>query len=418
MKQSVLSMCLLYLLLFAAACETDIERVDRLIDTAGWMEVDSPVWKQAAEELITLDRTAAQRLLPALGDGWYKGVEYRQFKEEIYHIRATAVFVLGQLEYAPAAAELVKYIVPAQPRYVRLYAIQGLGKIGSKDVPIPDSLRSILRNDPDTVLRLLTAIALCKLDDEQGGEYLVRALGDPDPAIVDRASSGLLDATYHAVYPLQSADEHGPAVAMRAEALQERLTDILLQELKQIVESGDFERAEEKEKRREIVRAFGYLDDRRAIQPLVSILEDDEDPLMRLRASTSLSRLGEERGLTYLFDGLGSREAVVRKNAVGALVEASSEIVGRLLRSFSDQNPLIRSGVAEVVGKAGLLEAVPTLVTTLSDTDPTVRASAAVALGILGERNAREPLAGLLRKETNRDVRYYVEWALTKLGGT
>ena len=60
------------------------------------------------------------------------------------------------------------------------------------------------------------------------------------------------------------------------------------------------------------------------------------------------------------------------------------------------EDPLLRAGVASIVGDLGSLAALPELVVALGDTHSVVRSQAAVALGKLGHPGALLPLAGAL----------------------
>jgi hypothetical protein len=87
--------------------------------------------------------------------------------------------------------------------------------------------------------------------------------------------------------------------------------------------------------------------------------------------------------------------AVVLSGLPGAsLVRAEEDVV--LVRILRDgQNPIVRAGAANMIGRRHDLEHRPELEGALQDQHPVVRAAAASALGRLGSRSSLPPLQGV-----------------------
>jgi hypothetical protein len=75
----------------------------------------------------------------------------------------------------------------------------------------------------------------------------------------------------------------------------------------------------------------------------------------------------------------------------------------------------LRVGAALALGKTHARAALAPLVAALDDAAPAVRVAAAAALGVLGQKEACEPLRSHLRSETAQSVRTQLELALAKL---
>ena len=171
---------------------------------------------------------------------------------------------------------------------------------------------------------------------------------------------------------------------------------------------------EDKDVRMESARALGYLGDRKAIEPLLALLEKDKDAKVRLWAAISLGKMGDPDGIGYLFSFLGSDDNLSRKMAVEALVEVGELVVPKLIDSLKDENYLVRCGAVQALGAGKFPEAVPVLASALRDTSAEVRWNAAVALGMIGDSNASEALKAAADDE-DETVAFYVKWGLERL---
>lgn len=389
-------------------CASASKRIDESIDRIAWAERGSPVWEEATKTLIDLDRTAARTLTAAMGEGWYRGEHFREHPEEIDRIRYGAAFVLGTLKYKAAVAALDDYLAATQPDYVRKEMAWALGEIGMVADELPaqaDALAGQVE-DKDLFVALEMAIALCKMDDERGDSLLSAALGSDAPEITQRVEDGLLEAGYHAVPFLVEARGREDLV------LRERADEILTQIREDLV---DALKDKKREVRLEAARALGNIGDKEAVEPLAAVLKEDGDSLVRLWAATSLSKMNDGRGISYLFDALGSDDTIARIKAIGALVEVGEAVEGDLIEALRNENPLIRSGAAQILGAGGMKKAVPALTAALKDSIPEARWNAAIALGRMDAAEAAGSLKPLL-EDPDDTVVYYADWALAQLG--
>lgn len=129
--------------------------------------------------------------------------------------------------------------------------------------------------------------------------------------------------------------------------------------------------------------------------------------------------MAENSIITELIEKFSSESRFVREDAAYALsMTVSEDAVTALVRGLSDPVPQIRAMCAKFLGKNGRnfsAAVTPELIKALHDNDATVARNAATALGFLGDKDAVEPLIGLLKHE-NPQVRLYSVLALGRLG--
>lgn len=221
----------------------------------------------------------------------------------------------------------------------------------------------------------------------------------------------------------------------------------------------------------ELAWALGQIGDTRAIEPLVSAL-DDPDPGVRSAASEALSRIGPacvdpllavlEKGSTQareeaavalgrigdpraieplieamwhtdaaavvvadfgqaasqgLMKALATGETKTKAGAAWALgASREAKAVPLLIGALSDESPVVRAKAAEALGRIGAMEASTPLISMLSDWDPAVVVSAARALGEIGAQTAVPGLVSLLDHHDSNIKATAVE-AIGKTGG-
>lgn len=390
-----------------AGCSNASKRIDESIDRIAWTEQGAPVWEAAIEKLIDLDRTAARTLTSAMGEAWYRAADFREYQEEIDRIRYGAAVVLGTLKYKAAVAALDDYLADTQPNAVRKKMAWALGEIGTVADELPgqaDALAGQLK-DEDPFVALEMAIALCKMDDERGNSLLSAALTSDDPEINPRVENGLLEAGVHAVpFLIEARSREDRVLRERTDGILARIRDDLVDALKD----------KERDIRRQAARALGDIGDKKAVESLAVVMKEDEDGFVRLWAATSLSKMNDGRGISYLFDALGSDDSIGRIKAVGALVEVGDAVEGELIEALRNENLLVRGGAAQILGTGGMKKAVPALIAALTDSEPEVRWNAAIALGKMDAAAAVESLKPVL-KDPDDTVAYYAEWALAQL---
>lgn len=129
-------------------------------------------------------------------------------------------------------------------------------------------------------------------------------------------------------------------------------------------------------------RVLGKLGNRRAVEPLIAALAD-EDYQVRRAAVRSLAKLRDPRAVVPLIALLEDKEHEVRQEAVFAVGELGDRrAVGPLLAALSHSS--LRLAIVQVLGNLGGKRAVVSLLRTLDAPDGTVRLYAARALAKLG----------------------------------
>ena len=390
-----------------AGCTTTAEKIEDAVDRIGWLEKDSSEWKEAVDFLVDKDRTAARIINAYIADAYYKGKQYREYKEEIYAIRAGVARAMGRMKYTASAAALDDFLPVAKgPESMRAEIAWALGEIGNKDMiaVLTTALKDTLEKSED--VRLTISIALCKLDDEAGGAHLVEYLASPEARYAAKATEGLMEAGYHAVPPLvKTLETDTLQIASRIRPILEALCDQLIKELDH----------EKKDVRQAAAEALGDIADTTAIQPLQSLLED-RDGRVRTFAATSLSKMNDKSGMDYLFDALASKDNVARMEAIEALIKSGDAVYDRLIESLEmSDDMLVRAGAAKVLSENRVKEAKQALLAALQDDAPAVRWNAVIALRRIEDRDARSHIQELLKGERDPDVIHWANWALAEL---
>ena len=398
-------------LAFLVGCTTTTERIEGAVDRLGWLEKESPAWQEAVGFLVDKDRTAARIIHTCIADAYYEGEHYREYKEEVYAIRAGIARALGRMKYAASATALDDFLpVSKGPETMREECAWALGEMGNKDPAVVAALTQALEDtlEESEHVRLAVLVALCKLDDEMAGARLVTYLASNDASLVRKAAEGLKEAHYHAVPCLVAALKADTLqITSRIEPILEALCDRLVKDLD----------SDKREIRLRAARALGDIGKESAVESLLSVLQRDEEGRVRSAAATSLSKMGNQAGMDYLFKALGSRDDIVRTRAVEALIESGEAVQDRLVEALAhSDNLLVRAGSARVLGENRVSTAAQALLAALHDKAAAVRWNAVVALGRIGDRDARPPIEELLEREPDPDVIHWARWALTKLG--
>ncbi len=94
-----------------------------------------------------------------------------------------------------------------------------------------------------------------------------------------------------------------------------------------------------------------------------------------------------------------------RELAVQALAAMGEDVVVRLLGALKNENPQVRSGVAQALGRMRAKDAVDLLIQLLKDVSVDVRAKAAEALGLIREPRAVAALLAMLGSDQEMDRR-------------
>jgi HEAT repeat protein len=395
-------------LLFAAslsACSTTDQQVDELIERLAANEIDSPAWQQAVDELSEIGRPAARQLIAHLNPDLYIGEMFREYRAEQEQIRTGSARALGRIKPRGASAALKDRIVVGYTDAERIACIWAVGEIGFDQAALDALKVQLLATDP--AIRLHAAVAIVKMDEEDGAPQIRAAVSGADEGLAAIVLAGLAECNYFGVPLLaELASTPGPHQNALLE-VQSRIREILVRQL----------RAEEPVQRQRSARALGRIGDATAREPLLRLL-DDSSNLVRFNAAAALATMSDSRGIEFLFAALKNQDPILRTNAVTFLTQVqrgSGSVQQQLIAALQAADPLSRAGAAQVLGQAGVAPAVEALVTATGDQVPEVRCAAAVALGRIRATAGRPRLEALLQDE-NETVAYYAEWALAQLG--
>lgn len=162
--------------------------------------------------------------------------------------------------------------------------------------------------------------------------------------------------------------------------------------------------------------AVGDLNDTRAVEPLIKVLQEDKDSDVRGAAAISLGRIKDIRALDPLLEALQDKDSLVRSSAANGLGWLDDQrAVDALIRALKDESYEVRGLAAMSLGFIKNPKAVDTLVAALKDTRSEVRANAAASLGIIGDGRAIDPLIKALNDQ-DESVRDAAASSLQKLG--
>jgi HEAT repeat protein len=154
-----------------------------------------------------------------------------------------------------------------------------------------------------------------------------------------------------------------------------------------------------------------------AIQGLIEKLEDREDTV-RWRAVYALGRTGDARAVEPLISALQDRNADVRIAAARALPHGDSRTVEPFLAALSDRNATVRDQAAQALVAAADVRAVEPLIERLRrDEDVDVTVHSIEALATIGDPRAVPELLSVLHDGARGSlVRATAARALGKLG--
>jgi HEAT repeat protein len=256
--------------------------------------------------------------------------------------------------------------------------------------------------DEDWAIREEAAIMLGTLRDPRAVVPLVSVLRDDDRAVRDAATSALLAIGEPAVTTL-GVCLSDPVLTVQelASSVLSTIADVrVFAPLVKALASPDWI------VRMHAAKALGRIQDPEAVAPLVPLLQD-RVKAVREETSSALAAIGEA-ALSSLIAALNHAEWLVRLHAVEALGKTRSpEAVEPLLSVlFNDQDRAVREDAVRALGQIGNPRAVGFLVTAMKT--PGLRPLAVEALGRIGDRRAVpvliEVLEGVDRPEISQPI--------------
>lgn len=320
-----------------------------------------------------------QWLLAELGDrlderlSGNEEIEYGYFDLVMRSFRSAA---------GPAGEAIAKRIAGRltqdEPEYVRSYAVQAAGIIGSEAAV--ETLRVALK-DPDASVRVEAASRLASKDEQAALDVLTEELGSGDDDVKDNVIYALWNlGSERAVDSLEKAAENYPVVRKRS------------------------------------LEALASIREEEAVPTLARYLNDPDD-WVRSTVVESLREIGGPGVIPHLIKAADDKDVDIAAEAVESLGRiGGEEVIQFLIDLLENRSGKILGAAAEALGQAGAIESIPTLVQLLdefkddeSDDDfpevllggwikGYVRATVAGALCQLGDERGRAALVEAITK--------------------
>lgn len=183
--------------------------------------------------------------------------------------------------------------------------------------------------------------------------------------------------------------------------------------------------------RSDAVRGFWEYERRDLIEPLLHLLENDEEPEVRAEAALSLGRFvllwefGSLREQHFQQVEQGLRRAIeddlevdeVRARALESIGASERPWVGQaILQAYQSEAPRLRVSALHAMGRSCQPRWLSVLTKELTNDGPEIRYVAALALGSLADRTAVPQLAALL-DDPDLEVKEAAIAALGQIGG-
>ena len=353
-------------------------------------------------------------------------------------VRQSAAWALGEVKGDATIDPLVTALKKDKQGAVRQEAAIALGKI--KGQKVVDPLLDVLRSDKYETTRFQAAVALREIQAGDKGlvDIVKKGLGSfddgyevqsvQDQVIGALIKDGNIPTAEFALDALKSADDEWTRWALvhvLGATAKKVAVDAMLEELKHpsyVV-------------RRRAAESLGGFKERKAVDPLIAILENrDEMKSIRAAAAFSLGALKDERASTPLLTALEDENAEIRLQAVAALGKLKdAKAISKLIAMV--ENPLetdaVRNTAVAVLGNIGNtsnteIEAV--LLRALDSRIGNISKNAIIALGKLESKAAIPKLIAILEDKrialnastavlANASARTKAAIALGEIGG-
>lgn len=292
-------------------------------------------------------------------------------------------------------------------------AAEALGHIGDEDAiePLAAALSQATTSVP-AIVEALTRIQHRYETSMSGGDEikdLVRR--HLSPVGVGRIIAALERASGESVRPLINVlgwmqDEAIPGALVRLLGAEEARHDVV----EAFVRFGssavplliDQLAAGDLDTRKAAIVALGRIGDRRAVEPLIGLLQQRDRELW-VGVASALARLGDARAFEPLLPLLGDSDVAVRQAAIGALNSIGHpDTAKRICELLDNANPLLRESAVKIAGYFGYPECADALIAKCADPDEAVRAAAIEHLPYFDDGRALETLASVLDNDTAR----------------
>ncbi|KOR34190.1 MULTISPECIES: HEAT repeat domain-containing protein [Planktothricoides] len=405
-------------------------------------------------------RQAAIAALNSLGHPDMSGQIFQRLQDENPKVRESAVKIAGYFAW-PNCVDLLLQLCHDPNNRVRRAAIEHLPYLESDRV-IAALVEAIHNEQPN--VRASAARAFGQIDPETALPHLLQALNDIEPWVRYYSARSLgWHADIQALDPLSRLSQNDPATHVRAAAiealgqigkslaqktesleLQNQIKATLVQTLAPLATSGN----SEEDVARTAIAALGSIGHADALTPLLDLLKSPL-PTRRIDALEMLGTCGNEsvvepieellneesetRVVNVAIQTLGElrsasatttliellchsqyREAAIsaltanalpRHQSISGSAPTTEEQIEWLAKGLTHPDPMVRSGLVEVLTRFKHPLASRLLVQALDDTDASVRLSCIRALAHLGHRGIEEKLQMMTRNDPNARVR-------------
>lgn len=170
----------------------------------------------------------------------------------------------------------------------------------------------------------------------------------------------------------------------------------------------------ESEVRRRAVHALGQIGNHAAVEPLIRLLDEDEDKLVLWCVALALGKFADSSAVPSLRSALEDEDSNVGTAAASALARIGRPAVVPLINALSHPEYRVRRSAAAALSTIADERSIDPLIVALDDMDEWVRYSAAEGLGAIGGDRVIYPLIGALDDE-DADVRATAAVALGEL---
>ncbi|MDD5666902.1 MAG: HEAT repeat domain-containing protein [Actinomycetota bacterium] len=163
----------------------------------------------------------------------------------------------------------------------------------------------------------------------------------------------------------------------------------------------------------------------KSVQPLIQVLKDSEDLLVKRVTFEALENIGKDAILTLINDLEKYNPWHMYRNIISILAEIGNRsIIQSLARFIRHQNPEVRRETIKALSKIRTAETISLLVEALDDRDDQVQREACIGLGRMRDVSTAPILLGVIkparsfRKERHRtkSVKAAALWALGEIG--
>ncbi len=342
-------------------------------------------------------------------------------KDEDWAIREEAATLLGTLRDSRAVAPLVSVLHDAD-RAVREAAIGALTAIGEPSVPALGKCLS----DPQIGVQEAASAVLAAIADERVLDPLMASLKNRDWIVRMHAAKAL-----GRIGDARSIDPLIPLLQDKVKAVREEATmalaaigDAAIPSLLTALTHTEWL------VRLHAVEALGKTRSSAAVDPLLSILFNDQDTAIREDTIRALGLIGDSRALDFLQVAL--KEPGLRPLAVEAMGQIGDRRAVPLLINILegrdrpaesrevagcgdrwDEEMVTLGAAVRALGVLADEAAIPSLLKALHHT--VTRADAATALTRYGSKVV-SPLLTMMKQEGDENLQFYIKDTLAKVG--